>query len=267
MGKRWTHEVSADWLRARRGVLSATDISKLLPAYKRVLKKKPGKDEIIPEFAAVWAEKHSKNAPDTSSPSSAAARGHIMEPWAVKAWNKEMYPPMFHWDDVVIKHGLLGFSPDALDVEQPRGCVELKVSKDHIVGISGSQPKCGIEIKSYEVGHHMKCVLEDRMNHSELMQIAVAFAVLPSLQTMSLMYFCPGAPIEVWVDRYERAELEDKINLALDVAMEYKRNKDILDAFDFSSSNACPAHCTEEEVWQEFVKEQAEDSGLFVLGR
>lgn len=268
---RWTHEVSAEWLRARRGVLSATDIVKLLPAYKRTLKKPPASGEIVPEFAAVWAEKHSANEPETAAPSSAAARGHIMEPWAVKALNEEMHPAEFHWDDAVIKHGLLGFSPDALDIMQPDGCCDIRILDARFMGfedVKVRQPKCGSEIKSYDAAHHMKCILEDRMAHAELMQIAVAFAVVPSLRVMSLVYFCPGAPIEMWVERYEREELEEKIKLALDVALEYKRNKDILDVGGFfDKGKAFSAHCTEAEVWEQFALEQAEANGQFVLKR
>ena len=40
MGRRWQHQVSAEWLLARKDVLTATEIKGLIPEMKRIKKKK-----------------------------------------------------------------------------------------------------------------------------------------------------------------------------------------------------------------------------------
>lgn len=249
--RRWEHEVSAEWLRARKLVLSATDIRKLAPAYRRAVKNKPAEDEIVPEFAAVWADKHTDGYIDVSSPSSAAARGHVMEPYAVRAWNEQSPSTLYHWDDCVIVNGVIGFSPDALNVEQPEG----PVSIDH----SEIFPKYGMEIKSYEPGHHMQCCLKGKMKHDEIMQIAVAFAVCPGLEEMALVFFCPDAPISMHAEVYTRADLSAQISLVHGVAAEYERNAKLLSAMQ----PKLEARFSEEEIWNEYIKERMDVSGVF----
>ena len=81
----WYHEVSEDWLKARKNFLTATDIVGLIPEYKRY--KKNGKAGIPPAFAALWEKKHSDIAVDPRSYKD-AARGHILEPYAVYTYNE-----------------------------------------------------------------------------------------------------------------------------------------------------------------------------------
>ena len=63
----WTYKASADWLDARRDVLSASDVTRLVPEWKRVKAKKADPSKILPMFAAVWCEKNTTTEPDIYS--------------------------------------------------------------------------------------------------------------------------------------------------------------------------------------------------------
>ena len=251
--RRWTHEVDPSWLKARQRVLTATDVSGLMPEYKRYLKA-GSPDKIMPGFAALWAQKHYEGELDTSAPSPAAARGHIMEPWAVESWNKQCAPFMYHWDDCVITNGLLGFSPDAMDVSQ-YACVPR-------VDYTAVQPTAIMEIKCYGVESHMKSIVEDRMEHKELMQVAMAFAVFPNLEKVYLVFFCPDAPISMYIEEYTKDDLHDQCRLIVGIGDVFIKQGQLCKKL--AKSNSYNALCTEQEVWDSFVKEQAANSD-FIL--
>ena len=245
MGRRWQHQVSAEWLMARKDVLTATEIKGLVPEMKRI-KKKPLKDgEVSPVFAALWSEKHTDKAPDVDSPSSDAARGHILEPYAVETWN-HVWPDlkMYHWDDCVIKAKKVGFSPDAMDVEQISDVVELKASQ--------VKPTMIMEIKSYNPAHHIKCILKDKMELDEIWQIAVAFYVLPSLKTAWLAFYCPDNPIPLKVFSYKREELQIKMNMITDIIREYERTEK--ECKRIAAYSQYPNLYTENQIWQEYIE-------------
>ena len=247
MGRRWQHQVSADWLRARKDVLTATEIKGLVPEMKR-LKKKPLKDgEISPAFAALWSEKHTDSEPDVDSPSSDAARGHILEPYAVETWNKIWSPEltMYHWDDCVIKQNHIGFSPDAMDIEQIVANPWLPFSKVNATRI--------MEIKSYNPAHHMKCVIKDKMDLDEIWQIAVAFWVLPTLEDAFLAFYCPDNPIPMKVFQYKREDFKEQIDMITDILKEYLRtDKECKKIVAYSMY---PNLFTEQQIWNEYMME------------
>ena len=199
---RWQHDVSEAWLLERRNVLTATEIAKLVPELKRS-EKKPG--EISPGFAAIWAEKHSNTMVDTAS-FGPAARGHIMEPWVVRAWNEQVTAGerFHHWDDCIISNDIVGFSPDAMNFIQRANHPRLKVNpsgnKLMCENIEYPSPTRIMEVKCYEPANHMKACITPKMEHKELMQVAVAFHVLPKLEEAKLVFCCPGAPIEMHVE-------------------------------------------------------------------
>lgn len=244
--RRWHHEVSAEWLEHRQQVLTATDVVNLLPEYKRYVKAGEPEDELFPGFAALWCSKHSKGYLDTES-QAAAARGHVMEPYAVTAWNKQAKPEFHHWDDCIITKGLCGFSPDATTVEQPKGIVQMShfflSDMDEIM-----------EIKSYLPDHHMKCFVEDRMEHREIMQVAMAFKILDQLVTAHIVWYCPGAPVPMFEERYVRDELADEIVLVSKVVQTYEKQAKLCEA-RVGSANVLDAVYTEDEIWQDHMAE------------
>lgn len=217
MLKTWKHKVSEDWLEARDAVLTATDICKLAGYHKRASKanREAG---TIPEFQSLWAEKHSLRDHDPFS-NGAAARGHIMESYAVDAWNlqKKSTQEYYHWDDCIIRRGSVGFSPDAADVMQPAPVPYLDVDEVSGVMMDGDfnyydiDIKSILEIKSFEPRKHFARCLEDKMKHEEVLQVAAAMYVLPSIEIARLVYYCPGAPISMKVFEYTREELKDQI--------------------------------------------------------
>lgn len=255
MKYRFDHQVSEEWLKARKRVLTATDVKALLPAYKRILKKPVAADQIVPEFAALWAEKKSTGLIETSSPSSSAARGHVMEPWAVRAWNMSSSRKICHWDDCIVTNGLLGFSPDALDVSCP---TEWAVEAENV------NATFGVEIKSYEPAKHMKSILVSKAEKEERMQLASAFAVMPQLQKMFLLLFCPSAPIPVVSVSFTRDDLAEEIDLIEGIANEFLRNAKLLNELKQKMPKLEP-HCTEQEVWEEYERERADMDSTFAL--
>lgn len=204
MNFRWHHEVSADWMKARKKYLMASDIVALLPAYKRAKKAKWTPGTIVPEFAALYAEKQSDMALKTET-WDAAARGHFMEPYAVRELCEIIQTNLDHWDDILIhtKDGTLGFSPDALDWRQEYFIDEM--CADDLDG----KVEFVAEIKCYEPKKHMKSVLANKFDLPEMYQLAVAFCVMPYVQIGGLFFYCPSAPIPMKYTRVERKDLAD----------------------------------------------------------
>lgn len=264
--RRWYHEVSAEWLKARQAVLTATDVVGLLPEWKRYLKA-GSPDKLMPGFAAMWCKKHSDTHLDTNSVE-AAARGHAMEPWAVDSWNRQATPTFYHWDDCILCKGLLGFSPDAMTVPQFTDAPKMEMTPDgkFIVdeaGIRQDAPSEVMEIKCYEPAQHMKAIIEDRMEHKELMQCAMAFCVLPNLETIRLVWFCPGAPVSMFMEKYTRDDLHDQIRWIMEIAELYMKQADKCNEFMMKSSSL-EAKCTEDEVYLNYLAEQGKDN-VFIL--
>ena len=247
----WYHEVNKDWLTARKLYLTATDISKLVPAYKRSLKMDD--DVIVPEFAALWAEKNTISEADPKS-FAAAARGHWMEPFAIDSWNQQREETMFHWDDAIIVKGRVGFSPDAMNELQSLDAVELLATQDGLLSGWGDTiplPTSILEIKSYEPAHHMKSCIKDAMDQDELVQLAVAFHVLDSLEKAYLVFFCPGAPISMKAFEYTREDLKVEIELVNKIVELY--TKTIKQCEELSIDMV--AKHTEREVYDAMIEE------------
>lgn len=256
MARRWHHEVSAEWLKARQTVLTATDVAGLLPEYKRYLKA-GSPDEPTPGFSALWCKKHSDAYLDTGS-TDAAARGHIMEPYAVESWNMQMNPTFYHWDDCIITNGMFGFSPDAMTVMQ---------HDSHLSVIESNQFTCELqvmEIKCYEVTQHMKAIVEDRLNKKELMQLAMAFVVLPQLEYARLVWFCPGAPISMHTEVYTRDDLHDQIRWIMEIAQVYQKCAYYWAKKIEDEPPKLEAKFTEDEIYIDYLEEQGKDN-VFIL--
>lgn len=246
----WYHEVNKDWLEARLNYITATEIAKLVPAYKRSLKLEEG--AIAPEFAALWAEKVSSQELDTVS-YGAAARGHVMEWYAVESWNAKREDKLYHWDDAIITKGIVGFSPDAMNESQVDDSVEF-VARDHEIrstSVNYPQPKYIMEVKAYEPAHHMKCLVKDKMEQDELVQIAVAFYVLDYLEEAHLCFYCPSAPISMKVFSYTRDDLEVEIELVSNIVERYRET--VKQCNELSSDLV--SIFTEKEIYDAMIEE------------
>lgn len=267
MARRWYHEVSAEWLKARQAVLTATDVAGLLPEYKRYLK--AGSPDVpTPGFSALWCRKHSDTYLDTGS-AEAAARGHIMEPYAIDSWNQQAVPTFYHWDDCIICKDIFGFSPDGMVVPQLTNDVSFNVTSDGKFMVAASQmhydtPSEVMEIKCYDPAQHMKAIVEDRMEHKELMQIAMSFVVLQNLEAVRLVWFCPGTPISMFTEKYTRDDLHDQIKWILEIGEVYLKCDRYWQKKISDEPASLEAKVTEEEIYLRYLEEQG-DGNVFIL--
>ena len=217
----WWHESSPGWMLARRDVITASEIRSCLSAYNRATEDQKAGRVLLPAFAALWLEKQAEKAPDTWS-QGAAARGHIAEPFAVADYNSNHearewdLPPMYHWDDVIIKSGGCGWSPDGCTIPMESYEPELLVSGGKLVTKAGrewqaSLPTGFIEIKSYEPERHMKCMLTPKEKLDERWQMAVAFHVVPALETGVILFYSVNTDYSFEVV-FERGDLKAEID-------------------------------------------------------
>lgn len=208
MAAGWYHEVSPGWLEARKQFFTATDAVKLRPAYKRAIKAgwKPGDD--VPEFVALAMEKQSDQVGETKVYGS-AARGHIMEPYAVEELGKILNCNVRHVDDILIYRDDYGFSPDCMeDVVLPyEWRMDCKGDATKIF----RQPKFVVEIKSYEPWKFGKTVSAGKYEDEKL-QLAMAFKVFDKMDHAYLFLYCPAAN-SYKLTRFHRTDLEDEIKL------------------------------------------------------
>lgn len=254
--RKWYHECDVEWLEARRKYITATDIAKLVPAYNRGMKKDP--KGLIPEFAALWCEKNTDAEPDPSSVGP-AARGHICEPWAVAAWNLQNPDQMCHWDDVIVHRDGVGFSPDALDIKLIADLVEIDADMIH--------PTSLLEIKSYEPKHHMMSCLKAKEDQDELMQIATAFLICPTLEEANLVFFCPDAPISMKVFEYSRKDLKSEMELAEKIIGKWNDTVSACEALIQGETLEACVH--EDEIYEayliECIKDESALENVFLL--
>ena len=54
-----------------------------------------------------------------------------------------------------------------------------------------------MEVKCFLPYHHGQCVTGG-MEEKQIMQVAMAFKVLPQIEEANVLYYCPGAPIDIY---------------------------------------------------------------------
>lgn len=204
---KWQHECKLDWLKARQSFLTATDVADLLPFTKT------GKPRTVtPEmYRKVLSRKLVDLGPSDCVSVGAAARGHLLEPYAIDQLNYLIeYAPVllkanskfYHWDDCLVRRAVtnkLAFSPDACDIEQP---------PDTIVT---AHPTMIAEVKSYSAERHVVCGYTSKDRLEERWQIATAMAVCDSIKLAYVVFFNPSYKTPVYLFEYTREDLEDEI--------------------------------------------------------
>ena len=268
----WRHEVDAGWALTRKRFLTASDIVSLIPAYKSLKKKDPSFSRVLSsQFAGKIGEKCFAEV-DTKS-FNAAARGHVMEPYAVDEFNNmaKQKPfgcacscacTMFHWDDIVVsgRYDLIAFSPDAMSVSQPTAENLLVADNNNktLKTLNGNEgfpsPSEILEIKSYGAKHHAQCCATKKMDLDERWQVATAMAVCDTVSTAYIMFYDPGERLldyvpQIHVVRYDRSELASEIGTCYGIANAYAQQlelfrKSIVDGFDCQLK-------TEKDIWEE----------------
>lgn len=215
---RYEHEVSLKWLEARQRYLTASDVCKMMADIRKLTADKIDLKHCR-SFAKVLGSKLNLS-PDTQSPSSAAARGHFMEPYAVENWESVRQEGMVHWDDFLLANDrtLLAFSPDALNVRQPMGVSRVvdgdgRFINDNYCYVS---PTALLEVKCYDEGAHYqrKLDLMNGMLPDERWQVAVAMAVCPCIERGTVVWYAPQC--RDWFDMaFGREDLEEEIEIVL----------------------------------------------------
>lgn len=198
-----------EWLQRRRGKLTASAIHSLVPYTATGRPKKITDADMVKVFAKMQA----RPSEDDCISTGAAARGHIMEPYAIESFNQAVTweEKLFHWDDVCVygdpsKHPLLAWSPDALSV--PVDSFQLPLTMG--------------EVKSYAADKHLLKALSDPMQLEERWQIATAMVVSPSINIAYLILFNPDMPagMQLFYHRYTRLELKEEIKTVCEIERE-----------------------------------------------
>jgi len=205
---KWFHKVKLDWLRARQDYLTATDIKDLLPVTKTGRKRKI--DDY--DYLKVWARKLTRLTEADCVSNGAAARGHILEPYAIETFNTNCTgSKLKHWDDALVckigNHNHLAFSPDATDIDQP---------KDGIILVNPFITEIG-EVKSYSPEKHVVCGCTPKEELEERWQIATAMAVCDTIERANLIFYNPSMVNEMYIVTYTRDDLDKEMDIILEI--------------------------------------------------
>jgi len=207
----WRHKCSLDWLRERQHYLTASDIRALVPVTKTGRKRKVTKMDMLKVYASKKVQLTERDCWSYG----AAARGHLLEPYAVDALNDRLImdgatqQSYFHWDDELIRldNRKIAFSPDAMDIRQGT------------IGI----PHHIAEVKCYSPERHIEVAYQKADEIEERWQIATAMALLDSIWSAYLVLFNPSLNIDRLVlIPYSRGDLQDEIEMVLQVERDWK---------------------------------------------
>lgn len=240
----WTHEVSPEWLAARKPYLTASTIADLV-------KHKPNEVEVDGEpvdlwFARVWFSKQSM-VPEQSPDTQPMIRGHVLEPYAVEQFISDTGHKMHHWDDVIIHNGVVGWSPDGLDVEQPKDIVSLESTDDCLKNATAA-----FEIKCYGNDKHSDCSLQDKMKLDERWQLVVAMWLMPWLTTAYLVFYNPNKENGyISIKEYTRDDFAKDFETVDKVVEKWTKTCATLDRFSASHHSGKGLLRTEREIQEE----------------
>lgn len=211
---KWEHTCSLDWLKARQHYLCASDIKRLLPFTKTGKARKVTDEDRL----AVYADKIKILTAEDCISYGAAARGHVLEPFAIDSANKHILPTvnrLFHWDDIVIPSKLLpiAYSPDALNVTSDGVPIICTEHDGDVIG----------EVKCYGADRHLKTIATDRMEREERWQIATAMAADSKIRGAYLILFNPEIDnMNLDISYYPRGSLTKEIQIVDKVAIQWQ---------------------------------------------
>lgn len=213
----WQHKTNLEWLKARQKYLTATDIKDLIPLTKTGRPRTVTTDD----YMKVLARKQVMLTENDTISTGAAARGHMLEPYAIDFLNNKLgYTAWHHWDDALIHNAkedlLLSFSPDGMNIPQTSDKIEYSV--DEI-----KEANRIVEIKSYNESSHICKGNTNKKQLEERWQIATAFAVDQSLISATLLFFNPSMKETIYGFNYSRNDLYDEIHIIYEIAAEWKK--------------------------------------------
>ena len=236
----WRHEVDPRWMMARKRLLTASQVESLVP-YTSTGRKR-SESSINDATIKIFADMMSDEIDVISK--GAAARGHIMEPWAARQILA------YHWDDIVISNNKLGlgWSPDgSIDTPQPR----YNSPGPFNIDCNSVKMKHGIEIKCYSPQRHYEVMLQDPKDRKEKWQIATAFATVPTLEKMTLVLCNPNTHDGFYAYEYLRKDLDEEIAEVKSVAEDFWKRFNLL-INDVATLPVLKCNFTEKDVWQDW---------------
>lgn len=225
---------------ARKKLLTASQIESLV-SYTSTGRKR-SESSINDAAIKIFADMMSNEIDIVSK--GAAARGHIMEPWAARQIRAH------HWDDIVISNNKLGlgWSPDgSIDLPQPHYGSSGPFDIDCI-----SVPmKHGIEIKCYSPQRHYEVMLQKPKDRKEKWQIATAFATVSTMEKMTLVLCNPNTQDSFYTHTYLREDLDEEIAEVESVAEDFWNRFQLL-LSNIVSMPTSKCNFTEEDVWEDW---------------
>lgn len=220
---KWEHHASKTWMEARQQDLTFSDVKSLIPVTATGRSRKITEEDYMKVFGNSYAIIDDSDCISYG----AAARGHIMEPYAVKFWNKaKPNDHMYHWDDMVLWSSLSGggiaFSPDALDI----GMFEIDEDdlQDCYANVSNlrTTPTRMLEIKSYDTGHHLICAYTPKEKLQERWQVAYGMLVCNTIEEGTVLFFDPRCEEATgFAHTYTREELQEEIKILTEAVKDY----------------------------------------------
>lgn len=217
---KWFHKCDLGWLKVRQKYLTATDVKELLP-FTKTGRKRTITDE---HYLKVLANKMVNLTASDCISTGAAARGHILEPYAIDRYNEDgvgNHTWLYHWDDVVVTRPKpdpfsLAFSPDAMSFSTPfykDGKIDVVLSYVDDMNMSVTIG----EVKSYSPERHMIAGYTPKDELEERWQIATAMAVCESIEVAYLLFYNPSMRNQLYIVDYDRADLANEIEAVLEV--------------------------------------------------
>lgn len=216
----WKHRVNKNWMMARTHYLTASSIKSILPVTETGRKRSQA--QIEANMLKVASNMMTAFIPDDDCISTAAAaRGHLLEPIAIEEANNAKKLGLYHWDDVILVKGLLGWSPDAMSVPQD-GWFDKRYFYD--LDKNGAPCPASIgEVKSYLMERHIASVYTDKKDCPERWQLAVGMALLKNCQYANLIFFNPDSTVRLAIKTYSRQDLEEEIKMVKEAEESFQK--------------------------------------------
>lgn len=245
--KNWTHKVSLEWLRERQRYITASDIAGLTD--KTDSGRKRSQAIIEQNFIKMFADKSRILTEEDCMSTGAAARGHIMEPIALRLIQHKYGIEANHWDDFMLTKGNIGWSPDGLDRKQPSSGVRASG-----ININASR---GFEVKCYYAEKHLATGMANKLILPERWQIATAFYVCPTLVRMDLILYNPSLDkFQMMLHSYFPEELEEELQQIEEVDQKVNDMWETIEATAYMTEVAINSPLTEESIYADYEKEQ-----------
>lgn len=239
---------------ARKKLLTASQIESLVP-YTGTGRKR-SESSINDAMIKIFADMMSSELSTFST--GAAARGHIMEPWAAEQVLAH------HWDDIVIYNSKLGlgWSPDgSIDMPQPH----YEPAGPFDIDCNSVRMEHGIEIKCYSPQRHYEVMLQKPKDRKEKWQIATAFATVPTLKKMTLVLCNPNTHDGFYAHQYLREDLDEEIAEVESIAENFWIRFELM-LSEVASLPTSRCNFTEEDVWEDWrIRNMPHDEAASVI--